>query len=106
MKSKKNYPQNIPPKKTIFGLKWPPCSVFSPFSPFTKKQFLKANEMVANHIKRWCIMGHKYSIFVFICVSKFHKYLFGFIFFYESIAHHNQRWQHVDLIIERNDGTP
>jgi hypothetical protein len=31
------YAKIYPKKKTIFGLKWPPHSVFSPFSPFTKK---------------------------------------------------------------------
>jgi hypothetical protein len=98
MKSNKNYPQTIPkytPKNFFFC----PSYVFSPFSPFTKKQFLKANEMVANSIKCWCTMGHKYSIFVFIYVSKFHKYLFGFFILYERIVHHNQWQQHVDLII-------
>jgi hypothetical protein len=91
----KIYPKNI----LFFCLKWPPCNVFSPSSPFTKNKILKANKMVTNGIRCWCTMGHKYLIFVFICILKFHKYLFGFFLLYGPIVHHNQWWQHVDLII-------
>jgi hypothetical protein len=102
MKSKKNYPQTIQkytPKNIVFLPKATPSYVFSPFSTFTKKKFLKANKMVTNSIRCWWTIGHKNSIFVFIYVSNFHKYLFGFFLLYEPIVHHNQQCQHVDLII-------
>jgi hypothetical protein len=44
------------------------------------------------------------SLFSFVYQNFTSIYLDFFL--YEPIAHHNQWWQHVDLIIERNDGTP